>query len=124
MTESLVSLEVAKLLKDKGFNEYCEWAIDDKGEMYDLDEFAELSRLNTLHPAGFYSMPTQTLAQKWLRDTQRVIVLVDYDSTDTEYWCNITYMDSSRKEAFTTGLSCDTYESALEEGLKQALKLI
>lgn len=31
MTEELVTLEIAKLLKEKGFNEYCENVIDDNG---------------------------------------------------------------------------------------------
>ena len=33
MTEELVTLETAKLLKEKGFNEYCKYIINDKGLM-------------------------------------------------------------------------------------------
>lgn len=118
MTEPLVSLEVAKLLKDKGFNEWCEWAIDDKGEMYDLDAFTELGRLNKLHPVGFYSMTTQALAQKWLWESKGILVLVVLDSKGLRY--NITRKNVT-VECADYHLS---YEGTLEEGLKQALKLI
>ena len=33
MTEELVTLETAKLMKEKGFNEYCKYVISDKGLM-------------------------------------------------------------------------------------------
>lgn len=142
MEEQVVSLEVAKLLREKRFDvpcRYCygkgvwdsEYSIKDyieekRGTVYEGESDTNADWNSTLFTLIMDSMsaPTQTLAQKWLRDTQRTIVLVDYDSTDTKYWCNITYMDSSRCEAFTTSLSCGTYEEALEEGLKQALKLI
>lgn len=63
-------------------------------------------------------------AQKWLRDTERALVLVDYDSTENKYWSNINYLNSVRVAKFTTGKSCNTYEEALNEGMKEVLKLI
>lgn len=125
MEETVVSLETAKLLKEKGFSEETFAYYNDMGELKVERRAGGYLNWNIPFYLGdIHSAPTQALAQKWLRDTQRAIVLVDYDSTDTKYWCNITYMDSGRKEAFIMGYPCNTYETALEEGLKQTLKLI
>ena len=48
MTEELVTLETAKLLKEKGFNEYCK----------DIE------------------FPPQSVAQKWLRETKNIHICV------------------------------------------------
>lgn len=118
MTEPLVSLEVAKLLKDKGFNEYCEWAIDDKGEMYDLDAFTELGRLNKLHPDGFYSRPTQALALKWLREN--LDIHIDLTLYPNRLWgMEIVYITTMYSYA-PFGLFND-YEEAIDKGLENAL---
>lgn len=120
MIETVVSLETAKLLKERKFNVNTNAYYDDYNKLQ-VDE-PNNDWNDPLYLGTICSAPTQSLAQKWLRDTQRIIVLVDYDSTDVIYWCNIIYRNIG--EAFTTSLSCGTYEEALEEGLKQALKLI
>lgn len=71
MTEELVTLETAKLLKEKGFNE----------RKYLID----VSTLN--HCYKYLSVPPQSIAQKWLRETKTFIyayitVLV---AMDTKY---------------------------------------
>ena len=57
MTEELVTLEIAKLLKEKGFNEYCENVIDDNGVLRKT-----LYLTNNYLPKVCYSRPTQTLS--------------------------------------------------------------
>lgn len=118
MEEQVVTLEVARLLKEKGFVNGSQAFYNANNGVFYVQTSVYINGLDE----EFIEAPTQALAQKWLRDTQRTIVLVDYDSTDVIYWCNITYRNIG--EAFTTSLSCGTYEEALEEGLKQALKLI
>lgn len=60
MTEELVTLETAKLLKEKGFNEYCKYLINDKGLMMetifrtskDLLKHSTLVQCNPLPRSG------------------------------------------------------------------------
>lgn len=94
MTEELVTLETAKLLKEKG--------------MFTDIEF-----------------PTQSVAQKWLRETKNLHIEISYMYEN--YW---TYDILTIPRHDLIGLSdrpiirYNTYEEALEAGLQEALKLI
>lgn len=94
MTEELVTLETAKLLKEKG--------------MFTDIEF-----------------PTQSVAQKWLRETKNLHIEISYMYEN--YW---TYDILTIPRHDLIGLSdrpivrYNTYEEALEVGLQEALKLI
>lgn len=61
MTEELVTLETAELLKEKGFNE----------RKYIMD----VSTL--LYCYRYLSVPPQSVAQKWLREIRGVYVYVE-----------------------------------------------
>lgn len=120
MEEQLVSLEIARLLEEKGF---C------NGSAYYYDNFKqELHRngndsiyINGLEE-DYIEVPTQSLVQKWLRETKETIVLVDYNMVYSGKW---NYEYCSGKCGFVASEGCyDTYEEALEEGLKEALNLI
>ena len=94
MTEELVTLETAKLLKEKG--------------MFTDIEF-----------------PTQSVAQKWIRETKNLHIEISYMYEN--YW---TYDILTIPRHDLIGLSdrpiirYNTYEEALEAGLQEALKLI
>jgi hypothetical protein len=94
MTEEFVTLETAKLLKEKG--------------MFTDIEF-----------------PTQSVAQKWLRETKNLHIEISYMYEN--YW---TYDILTIPRHDLIGLSdrpiirYNTYEEALESGLQEALKLI
>ena len=117
MEETVVSLETARLLKEKGYrDELCRHYYDFKGELQVYN-----GMLNC--PLGdVVDAPTQSSAQQWLRDEKMLVLIVDVDYTELEcYYCNI--YDKTRVLQEQTK-NCITYEEALEEGLKQALKLI
>jgi hypothetical protein len=112
MTEELVTLETAKLLKEKGFN----------GRKYLID----VSTLN--HCSKYLSVPPQSIAQKWLRETKNIHICVyncacgyGYEISKAD---NGTHITSSVYEGTNDGEEWDTYEEALEAGLQKALKLI
>ena len=94
MTEEFVTLETAKLLKEKG--------------MFTDIEF-----------------PTQSVAQKWIRETKNLHIEISYMYEN--YW---TYDILTIPRHDLIGLSdrpiirYNTYEEALEAGLQEALKLI
>mgnify|MGYP000857189051 FL=1 len=128
MTEELVTLETAKLLKEKGFNEYCKDIIrEDNGRM-----MQSVFRTNKDLPKGAYSRPTQSIAAKWLREIRGVYVYVepvigkrwklsfcDFNvPTEESDWMENEINKGNGYKVYVT------YEEALEAGIQEALKLI
>ena len=74
MTEELVTLETAKLLKDKGFNWKCEHIIDRNKVItkYDLPQSMSCCTEIDDEPIEFLC-PVLYVAQKWLRKTKNFI---------------------------------------------------
>ena len=69
-----VSLEAARLLKEKGYNEECDCAIDEDGDIY-VCEY----RMNQDLPKWKWSCPTKAEAIDWLESNGKIIeVLQDY----------------------------------------------
>lgn len=120
MTEELVTLETAKLLKEKGFNEYCKDIINHKGIMMET-----IFRTSKDLPKLFYPCPTQYIAQKWLRETKDLHIGICY--SHKLFWY---YEIMSVSNHVLVGLAnrpsihYNTYEEALEAGIQEALKLI
>ena len=124
MEEQLISFETAVLAKEKGFkiptpvmykgNEKSyghnnEWGIDEQ-------------RLDGKFPyrnQQWYSIPTQSGLQKWLREKHNIHLIayknINIDGYD---WCFIT------TDGITNINSYKTYEEALEVGLQEALNFI
>lgn len=120
MTEELVTLETAKLLKEKGFNEYCKNVIDIDNILRET-----LYRTNENLPKQCFSLPTQSIAQKWLRETKDLHIGICY--SHKLFWY---YEIMSVSNHVLVGLAnrpsihYNTYEEALEAGIQEALKLI
>ena len=127
MTEELVTLKTAKILKEKGFNEFCKDIINDNGKLMET-----VYRTNNDLPKSFYSCPTQSIAQKWLREIRGVYVYVepvigkrwklsfcDFNvPTEESDWMENEINKGNGYKVY------DTYEEALEAGIQEALMLI
>jgi hypothetical protein len=148
MKETLITFKVAKLAKEKGFDEYCFMGFNAKGELCDIDISADsilggksLKYNNSNLPK--YSLennqrwhinncanitaPTQSLLQKWLREVHKLHIYAFpiqwADNSITLYGCSIR--DFNKKGAYITFEDESIcYEEALEKGLQEALKLI
>ena len=122
MTEELVTLETAKLLKEKGFNEPCMIAINiEDGRQYGTN------RTNSELPIKVCSHPTQSIAQKWLRETKNLHICIIREVYGYGYDICKTDDNSFVDESGLYSNDCllrDTYEEALEAGIQEALKLI
>lgn len=138
MEETLVSLEIAKLLKEKGFQQLCFYYYDkdgkinepflENGSSTDVDFKVSLTDLLENHNFKYnyytaYSAPTQSLTQKWIREVHNIHIIIDFNPTKDNgwYYCMvniITNIPNFSNETFAS------YEEALEEGIKQALQLI
>ena len=142
MEDEIVSFETAMLLKEKGFNEYCSYYYEDN-ELYKLAYYqgdgTGFAR-NDSHINDRLSCeemqctaPTQSLAQKWLRETHHITFNANPHSNDGKIVYVVTIkvisnnkyidfnvmMDTSNK-----AIMFDTYEDAIEAGLKHCLKSI
>lgn len=130
--EDYVSLEVAKLLKEKGYDEDCNtfiveecWGFN-KGELRCVDKDRELCSCPTLYDAA-----------KWLRNEYLLYIDVEayynyYEVDENDFrdqerlweysiWEDTTYEVYEKVES---KCSYDTYEKALNAGILEALKLI
>lgn len=112
MTEELITLETAKLLKEKSFQQ----------RKY-------LINVSTLHHCYKYlSVPPQSVAQKWLRETKNLHIEIYRNACGYGYIIvkanNGTWMKADGSKGPNDGGKWDAYEEALEEGLQEALKLI
>ena len=120
MEEQLVSFDTAKLAKEKGFHRNIKG-----GDRYEAD--------GTISQNGFWSYntsaPTQSLLQKWLRDTHNLqIEIMAYDDLDDEnkyvYDYLIVYKLMADEDECDSEPEFTTYEEALEVALFESLKFI
>lgn len=129
MTEEFVTLETAKLLKEKGFKEdvFTFYEVDCvEGDMILSETYDESENFNEKNDC--LSAPSQSLAQKWLRETKNIHICVyncacgyGYEISKAD---NGTHITSSVYEGPNDGGEWDIYKDALETGLQEALKLI
>ena len=101
ITEDYCSYEVAKLLKEKGFDYQGFDYIDFEGEVIRQDR------------------PTHQMAMKWLREVHKIHCNIDYieDSSTYKYYI---YTNELRKHS--NFKHYDTYEQAVEAALKYSLE--
>lgn len=74
ITEDYVSFKTAKLLKEKGFNEYCRAFRSPSGNLfysYDIKNFEDGKTIG-----GAITAPTLQMAMKWLREIHNLSVEV------------------------------------------------
>lgn len=124
--EDYVSLETAKLLKEKGFNEKCETAYDAKGN---IGEYPKAIKWFKEFPWS-YSRPTLYEAQMWLLEKHNLYLYpAPYLSKDSDEvsWFGIEAHHRDGVEwdysPFIWGRFI-TYQQALDAGIREALKLI
>lgn len=120
--EDYVSLEVAKLLKEKGFDEDC-MAFYTRDGLFECNSYINTNVLK--HPT-----PTLYEAQKWLRKEHGIHIIITPKYNNS--YCIVEY--SYRIIAHTSlvfecegKLSPDVYEvyeQCLNAGILEALKLI
>ena len=142
MEDEIVSFETAMLLKEKDFNEPCCYYYEDD-ELYKLAYYhgdgtgfvCNNSPINDRLSCEEMqcTAPTQSLAQKWLRETHNITFNANPHSNNGEIIYIVTIkvisnnkyidfnvmMDTSNK-----AIMFDTYEDAIESGLKYCLKSI
>lgn len=111
MTEELVTLETAKLLKEKGFQE--------------LKYTKHVSKL--LKHYRYLSVPPQSVAQKWLREVKNLHICIYNNASGYGYEIckadNGTHISHDFDAGPNDGGKWDTYEEALEAGIQEVVGL-
>lgn len=139
MKEQLISLETAKLAKEKGFNEECShyYDLDDSNKLkhtiegfkYNEDCMVNIElEFHNHDNFNRHAAPTQSLLQKWLREEHNIHIQLHYDCK-YKYWefrnfILNKYIDKEHNKVYFECIGYNTYEEALEAGLSKALSII
>jgi hypothetical protein len=122
MEDTLVNLSTAKLAKEKGFDEITDYIYS---QNYITEKLIE--NINGLkHSDGnnpFISAPTQSLLQKWLREVHNIHIRPRTLKHSNGYVYVYT-VDCFDIDFYISSMEFTTYESALEQALKDALQEI
>lgn len=151
MTDTIISLEVAKLAKEKGFsvgspNYYNLVHGDLRTSGVGKSGFAPEARpSNSNNTFAIAEAPTQSLLQRWLREQHYVFITVHYEIIGSDEWVFSYRFDYLPKEHWEAKRRClhfevkesyqespggtywggwNTYEEALENALKDSLSLL
>lgn len=119
ITEDYCSYEVAKLLKDKGFDGlcYCHEFTDYEGNFTTYHtEYPE--NWNQSEPC--VSIPTLGMAMKWLREVHHIAINIGWGEIfedQYQWWSKVLNMDNG-------DLYCEHYNASYEESVEDTLKYI
>ena len=130
--EAYVSFEVAKLLKEKGFTEECEYFYDWYKESESYQICSNGGTCNNEKYPDEYSMPTHQMAMAWLREEKNIFISIcngnhckfdkNIPSETVYYFFTITNSYGVYKEEEQCFDEFKTYEEAIEAALKYCLK--
>lgn len=122
MNEDYVSYEVAKLLKENGFDWYCRALYAPNSEV-----LSHSLGVSNTYDVDVYAAPTLYMAQKWLRVGKDIHIMIDVCASGyyAVLWkTNGTFIKTLVDKGPNDGGVWDTYEQCLNEAFLEALKLI
>ena len=127
--EYFVHLEVAKLLKEAGFDWKCNGVfISEDGTQYTFIKMdAAWDSNNSKYNQYNISAPTLEVAQRWLREVKGILLYMTPKRVNMEWKWNFWYIDLRDKTNIEQRYSTknfNTYEKAQEAGIKKALELL
>ena len=118
--EDYVGYKTAKLLKERGFDEYC------YGYYYTSKYMThgDIKQRNSELFPDSYSAPTLQMAMKWLREVHSIDISIDIrfwtddEGVDVKSWRYTVY----RTDEIEDFGQSDTYEEAAEAGIRYCLE--
>jgi len=131
--EAYVSFEVARLLKEKGFDEPLVMTYWGDGTM----SAWHIAEENSSSHGGYvhYTAPTQQMAMRWLREVHNIMITI-YHSIESGTLQFVWRVDRFRRDSdrfiiqdlegvgdyYTYGHDCDAYEEACEAAIRYCLE--
>lgn len=125
ITEDYVSYEVAKLLKEKEFDESTSMVYMSYGDLCKLNRYDSIrnSNYNDITKNYFeYTAPTQAMAMKWLREMHNLHIWIGHSVNKGLSWYYEIHGISDGKVKHIGGIQCGSYEVAVESALKYCLE--
>ena len=129
MEEDYVSFEIAKLLKEKGFDESCYQKYDDEGYL----SFNHVGYINAEKPTEDFSAlaPTLQMAMKWLREVHNLFIEIHFcQDTYEDVCCEVGWKEPTynyrvigigNNDTYYVDTDFNSYESACESAIKYCL---
>lgn len=130
ITEDYVSFETAKLLKEKGFDEYCKSVYhvgsvcsvaslvyhnnEGYGEVIDEKQNSDFGKYDNA-----ISAPTLQMAMKWLREVHNIAIETEWEHL---WYAYIKPMTSKPSEEDYYQCESSKYEEACEAAIKYCLE--
>ena len=118
--EYYVSLEVAKLLAEVGFDWECKTYYDTSLYRDEIIIEDELRDYNFMNGSIIFSAPTLDVAQRWLREKWDLIITIEYNYHKNAFICKVY----SKVECLSILFDFSTYEEFQVAGIKKALEII
>lgn len=127
--EDYVSLEVAKKLMNKGFDEPCDKMLNEHEECYEYSCYTTSKKgfRNSDLCAYEVAIPTLYETQKWLREKHNIhlvtkCICFHKPTQHHDYKCEIYSLENNR--GYNESDIYNTYEEALNAGILEALNYI
>ena len=133
ITEDYCSFEVAKLLKEKGFNEQCRAAYTNYGKLFTTQIQQYIT--NALCSKGYLwdcTAPTLQMAMKWLREVHNIFICIipcEVGAGVMDYTCVLYKIDAKNFyfedlciQGRAENISEISYEKACEAAIKYCLE--
>lgn len=118
LTEDFCSYEVAKLLKEKGFDTFKPYGWDE--ELFDKEHPRNFS-LGFDSKEHWISCPTHQMAMKWLRKVHNQHVQINYLHGAYQEF-DYVVINTFNGKAYHEPVSFSTYEEAVEVAIKYCLE--
>ena len=128
--EYYVSFELAKMLKEKGLDEYCSHFYRVDGE-HEYCYKAKLPRLTNndirnhddwVNRVFVCTCPTLQMAMKWLREVHNICISVDVKIGGGKYYVCISSTENGLSYDVLDFKVWDTFEEACEVAIKYCLE--
>lgn len=114
ITEDYVSYEIAKLLKEKGFDGCSLFHYDDCGQIWIPGGYNKNKK-------GHFPAPTLQMAMKWLREVHKIhVVIYPYGDYSCDNYQFDVYKDNNLVVSKDDGYI--TFEQACESAIKYCLE--
>lgn len=122
--EVYCSFEVAKLLKEKGFDAQCRAAYTNYGQLFTTQIQQYITNI-VCSKGNLWECiaPTHQMAMKWLREIYGIDIVIEISDpsvNDRKYYCTIW---DKNNDSYILDLF-DSYEDAVEAALKYCLENI
>lgn len=120
ITKDYCGFEIAKLLKEKGFNELCFRLIREDGEIVEAPS-QTWNGMTKEEKAQFYLCPTHQMAMAWI--LEKYNVSIEVSALKRNYWVYTIYkiLYNKVKELYNDG-EFKSHEKAVEAALKYSLE--